>query len=89
MIALRATGGLEEKETPKMANADPLARIRRYLKKSYSATIAENNSTNQLNLYSYIAQKRLTESLDLLENQGYSGDDAIRRLQYLQWEGIC
>lgn len=72
-----------------MANADPLARIRRYLKKSYSASIAENNPINQLHLYNYITQQQLTGSLELLENQGCSGDDAIRRLQYLQWEGIC
>jgi hypothetical protein len=72
-----------------MANADPLARIRRYLKKSYSASIAENNLTKQKQLYSYITEHRLSDSIELLENQGYSGDDAICRLQYLQMEEVC
>lgn len=37
----------------------------------------------------YINQQRLTDSLDLLENLGYSNDSAIRKIQYFQWEGLA
>lgn len=37
----------------------------------------------------FVREKRLTESLQLLENLGYSGDTAICKLQYFQLEGIC
>ena len=40
-------------------------------------------------VYCYITQQRLSDSLELLELQGYRGDDAIRRIQYLQMEEVC
>lgn len=54
---------------------------------SRSSSVPELKSESKL--YNYITQQRLSDSLELLEMQGYRGDDAIRRIQYLQWEGIC
>lgn len=47
----------------------------------------ENQSSDDSRLSDYINQQRLTDSLDLLENLGYSKDSAIRKIQYFQWEG--
>ena len=41
-----------------------------------------------LKLSHYIKQQRLTDSLEILENVGYSNDSTIRRIQYFQWEGL-
>lgn len=40
-------------------------------------------------VFSYITKQRLSDSLELLQALGYRGDDAIRRIQYLQWEELC
>ena len=36
-----------------------------------------------------LQQHRLTDCLELLEKLGYTGDAAIARLRYLQWEGVA
>jgi hypothetical protein len=71
------------------------------MQKAVSATHAQkrlsNNSrslnipelTTESKLYNYITQQRLSDSLELLEMQGYLAEDAICRIQYLQMEGIC
>ncbi|NJL78339.1 MAG: hypothetical protein HC836_42450 [Richelia sp. RM2_1_2] len=49
---------------------------------------SNNQSSNNVTLPDCIAEKRLTDSLELLDNVGYSNDSAIRRIQYFQWEGL-
>ncbi|MEM9925377.1 MAG: hypothetical protein AAF915_16765 [Cyanobacteria bacterium P01_D01_bin.50] len=51
-----------------------------------------NSVAKRLNLAKLkrlVRKKKLTESLELLENLGYSGDTAIHKIQYLQLEGTC
>jgi hypothetical protein len=58
-------------------------------KNKSDSKIHQNKHRNQEYLYHYITQQRLSDSLELLEMQGYRGDDAIRRIQYLQMEEVC
>lgn len=49
----------------------------------------ENQSTNNAALANCIAEKRLTEALEILAHLGYYNTSAIRKIQYFQWEGLA
>lgn len=71
-----------------MANAD-FARVRRYQKPSCdSAIVTQNISVNQeyriSELSNYISDHRLTESVEILENVGFTGDLAVFLIANLQ-----
>jgi hypothetical protein len=72
-----------------MTNADPQQRFRRYLKKSYSASISESSNKNQQKLYSYITEHRLSDLIELFEEFGYSSEIAIFKIRYFQLEGVA
>ncbi len=52
-----------------------------------SQSLKESNSTNnQCQIFDLIEQHRLTDAIECLETYGYTGDNALSMIRYLQME---
>lgn len=53
--------------------------------------LTERNSStiNKCQIFDLIEQHRLTDALECLETYGYTGDEALSMIRYLQFEGVA